>query len=96
MTLHIVSKSPFSTQALSDCLESFADGDALLLIEDGVYALQHKALQDLQNTEIFCLAADSEARGLLPSAISCSVEAIDDARWVHLCTEHNPIVSWFR
>ncbi|QFT54668.1 sulfurtransferase complex subunit TusB [Microbulbifer sp. THAF38] len=96
MTLHVVSKSPFSCQALHDCLQSLAEGDALLLIEDGVYALQHQALQSLHKTKIYCLSADSQARGLQTSSASDSVEMIDDTRWVQLCTEHNPIVSWFR
>jgi tRNA 2-thiouridine synthesizing protein B len=96
MTLHIVSKSPFSSQALHDCLQSLTEGDALLLLEDGVYALKHQALHDLQEAKVYCLIADSEARGMQASSTLPSVEMINDARWVQLCTEHNPIVSWFR
>ncbi|GAA5442583.1 protein TusB [Microbulbifer sp. NBRC 101763] len=97
MTLHLVSKSPFSSSALRDCLQSFAEGDALLLIEDGVYALRHDALQTLQNSAVYCLEADAAARGQRElAAIVSGIKMIDDAGWVKLCTQHNPIVSWFR
>ena len=93
MTLHIVSKSPFSSSALSDCANAVRDGDALLLIEDGVYALNGQMPEKLAAGKLYCLAADASARGL---AVPDSIEAIDDARWVSLCTEHHPIVSWFK
>ncbi|SDK15065.1 sulfurtransferase complex subunit TusB [Microbulbifer yueqingensis] len=93
MSLHIVSKSPFSSTALADCLAAFSEGDALLLIEDGVYALSGRMSESPAVRPVYCLESDARARGLeIPGA----VEAIDDARWVALCTEHNPIVSWFK
>lgn len=93
MTLHIVNKSPYSSSALSDCIDNLAEGDALLLIEDGVYAINSPALDKIADRPVYCLKADAEARGLpVPEA----VEAIDDARWVELCTRHNPIVSWYQ
>ncbi|WP_444931372.1 sulfurtransferase complex subunit TusB [Microbulbifer sp. SSSA002] len=97
MTLHIVSKSPYTSSALKECLGAFAQGDALLLIEDGAYALRHPTLARVQNAPVYCLEADAAARGQQqPAAAIDSVEMIDDARWVQLCTEHQPIVSWFR
>ncbi|MFA0812588.1 sulfurtransferase complex subunit TusB [Microbulbifer epialgicus] len=97
MTLHLVSKSPFSSSALCDCIKCFAEGDVLLLIEDGVYALRHGALQKLQNSAIYCLEADAKARGQQElTAIVSGVTMIDDAGWVKLCTQNTPIVSWFR
>ena len=36
--LHIVNKSPSQTATLASCLRLALDGQALLLIEDGVYA----------------------------------------------------------
>ena len=91
MTLHIVNQSPHSNTALGDCLQAYVEGDALLLIEDGVYAAtgQH----DLPESNVYCLKADAEARGI---SIKSPIEGIDEVRWVSLCTEHNPIVSWFK
>ena len=91
MTLHIVNQSPYSGSALGDCLETFTDGDALLLIEDGAYAAAGQ--QNLPGSNIYCLKADAEARGI---SIKSPIEGIDETRWVSLCTEHNPIVSWFK
>ncbi|WNZ54635.1 sulfurtransferase complex subunit TusB [Microbulbifer sp. MKSA007] len=97
MTLHIVSKSPYTSSALKECLGAFTQDDSLLLIEDGVYALRHEALETVPSTQIFCLEADATARGQQQFAVNMDrVEMIDDARWVQLCTEHQPIVSWFR
>ncbi len=36
-TLHTVNKSPFSSEALASCLRVVWPGDAILLMEDGVY-----------------------------------------------------------
>ncbi|WGL16992.1 sulfurtransferase complex subunit TusB [Microbulbifer bruguierae] len=92
MTLHIVNQSPFAGSALSDCLDAFSDGDALLLIEDGVYGASGN--QDrLPTSSVYCLSTDALARGV---EIASGITAIDDEGWVALCTGHNPIVSWFR
>ncbi|WKD51415.1 sulfurtransferase complex subunit TusB [Microbulbifer spongiae] len=96
MTLHIVNKSPFSSNALQDCLENFAQGDVLLLIEDGVYALQGDFFQTIPDARVYCLEADTTARAQSAMSTKTNVEVIDDVRWVQLCTKHNPIVSWFR
>ncbi|MCX2779333.1 sulfurtransferase complex subunit TusB [Microbulbifer thermotolerans] len=93
MTLHIVSKSPYGCNALTECLATFAEGDVLLLIEDGVYALTDHKWQAAPAGSVYCLRADAEARGI---AIPEKVEGIDDTRWVELCTRHNPIVSWYK
>lgn len=93
MTLHIVSKSPFSSTALSDCLAAFGDGDALLLIEDGAYALSGRLCETPAVGPVYCLEADARARGL---SIPAAITPVDDAGWVALCTKHNPIVSWFK
>ncbi|WP_295798262.1 sulfurtransferase complex subunit TusB [uncultured Microbulbifer sp.] len=95
MTLHIVSKSPYSSSALADCLRTCGNGDAIVLIEDGVYAAQtgSEKLQDFAGKAVFCLRADAEARGV---AVTATVDEIDEARWVALCTEYRPIVSWFK
>ncbi|QIL89112.1 sulfurtransferase complex subunit TusB [Microbulbifer sp. SH-1] len=92
MTLHIVNQSPYAGSALSDCLNALHPGDAVVLIEDGVYAVNDPRLSASADNS-FCLGADAIARGV---TVPESIETIDEARWVALCTEHNPIVSWFR
>ena len=93
MTLHIVNQSPFAGSALKDCLSAFTDGDALLLIEDAVYAASDPALTQQAGSAVYCLQADATARGI---SVATAIKAIDEPHWVALCTQHNPIVSWFR
>ncbi|AQQ67766.1 sulfur relay protein DsrH [Microbulbifer agarilyticus] len=93
MTLHIVNQSPLGGSALHDCLASFAEGDALLLIEDAVYAANAPTHHKLPQEKIYALAADAQARGV---TLAQSVTAIDEEAWVDLCVTHTPIVSWFR
>ncbi|MFV8782770.1 sulfurtransferase complex subunit TusB [Microbulbifer sp. SA54] len=96
MTLHIVSKSPYSSSALSDCADSCAEGDAILLIEDAIYAATegYPALAEItRRAAVYCLQSDADARGVI---VGNNVEGVDEMRWVALCTEHNPIVSWFK
>ncbi|WP_237065129.1 sulfurtransferase complex subunit TusB [Microbulbifer guangxiensis] len=92
MTLHIVNQSPYRTSALRDCLDAMADGDALLLIEDGVYAAGAPTGIAPIPAGTYCLQADAVARGITPAK---SITLIDDERWIALCVEHTPIVSWF-
>nr|WP_010130780.1 sulfurtransferase complex subunit TusB [Microbulbifer agarilyticus] len=93
MTLHIINQSPLGGSALQDCLGSFVEGDALLLIEDAVYAAASPAEHKLPQGQVFALAADAQARGV---TLAQAVTGIDETAWVDLCVAHTPIVSWFR
>ena len=87
-SLHIVNKA----DALADCLPLLADGDALLLIEDGVYAACTAI-----DTPATChaLADDLEARGLT-GRIETSVEILSYDGFVDLVERHQPVVTWSR
>lgn len=96
-TLHTVNKSPLSSTALADCLRAASQGDGLLLIEDGVYAVTSTdALQQIQQhgIELWTLIPDLQARGLLPR-LPETVEAVDDAGFVALCCRHDKVCSWY-
>ena len=56
-TLHIVNKTG---QPMTLCLRALATGDAILLIEDGVYNLLHHQ----PDCELFVLEADARARAV--------------------------------
>lgn len=98
MLLHTINKSPFSHNALSECLRLCTDDAAIVLIEDGVYA----ALADAEWIEqitarcckIYALAPDIAARGL-DDRIAAIVNIIDYADWVELCCTHTTIQSWY-
>ncbi len=87
-TLHIVNKA----DALADCLPLLAEGDALLLIEDGVYAACSAIRAPVP---CHAMVDDLEARGLTGRIES----AVDVVTWdgvVDLVERHRPIVTWSR
>ena len=82
--LHIVNHA----EALSRCLEIAADNDAVVLIEDGVYA---GATYD--SRALYALEDDLAARGMSARMMD-TVTTIDYAKFVELVCEHQPTVSW--
>ena len=69
-TLHTVNKSPFGNGALQSCLKHCKPGDAVLLIEDGVYgaiagsALAAEVRAGLSDVALYVLEGDVKARGI--------------------------------
>ncbi len=98
MILHIVNKSPFADNSLTDCLRFASAGDSILLIEDGVLAAkQYCAFEDLLNkhpAQCFALAADLEARGLVNDCAS-HINSCSDQQFVDLTVQHPNIQSWY-
>jgi tRNA 2-thiouridine synthesizing protein B len=94
MILHIVSRSPFTHDALERCRAALAHGDAILLIEDGVLALAtpDRFLAGLQSHPVHVLLVDVQARGLtLPG----NVQSVDYSGFVDLVAHCSKSVSWF-
>ncbi len=91
MTLHLIQRSPFSNSALQDCLNIIDSQDSILLMEDGVYGLQHKLLQQTQLTT-YALQEDITARGLYTK--EC-IKKIDYVEFVSLCSQHKHVISWY-
>lgn len=99
--LHLVFSSPWTGSALADCLRAAADGDAVLLLQDGVYAVapgeQARALlaqAQRQQLTLHALSPDLQARGLL-IANGSPVRAVDDDGFVALTERFARTVSWF-
>ncbi|HTO56951.1 MAG TPA: sulfurtransferase complex subunit TusB [Pseudomonadales bacterium] len=95
--LHLVAASPDSSAALQSCLRCAADDDAILLIGNGVYgAVAGPFLRSTRRVGLkrwFALEADVVARGMR-SQLAESVTLVDDAAFVDLVANHQPIVSW--
>lgn len=97
--LHIINKSPLSTQALTSCLRIVQADDVILLIEDAVIAaLNNTAFtteitSTLETKKIYALKDDLIARGVLDKVIS-KIKIIDYAEFVDLTVQHYPIQSW--
>ncbi|MGI9288815.1 MAG: sulfurtransferase complex subunit TusB [Pseudomonadales bacterium] len=102
MTLHICNKSPTESSALQSCLAvaCSGSGNAVLLIEDAVYAALpalEKSLDlrdEIANTELYALKDDLKARGL-ESSLASYITAIDYADFVQLCVDHSNSHSWY-
>ena len=98
--LHIVNKSPFEKRTLDSCLRLVGKNSAVLLIEDGVYAvakgnvLEAKIKQAVAtNIKVYALWPDLEARGMQDSVID-GVKLVDYGGFVDLVAEHKSVQSW--
>lgn len=96
--LHTINKSPYSHQCLAECLRVCGTDDAVLLIQDGVYA----ALADSEwvnqlrgkTAAIYVLQPDAAARGLT-DRIAPAIKTVDYAGFVQLCCDHPNLLAWY-
>lgn len=94
MILHTVNTSPFAHSALDSCLTYLRNGDALLLLEDGVYAALADVDAGLERAgTVYALDADVKARGLA-SRLADGVEIVDYEGFVDLCTQFEKVKNW--
>lgn len=85
-TLHLVNKRA----ALGACLQAAAENDAIILLEDGVFA----AVSVLApQRPVYALEPDVLARGL-GGRVAATVRLVDDAGFVALVERHQPVVTW--
>lgn len=78
------------SRSVAACLAVAAGPDAVLLIEDAVYA----ATQPLASSAaLYALESDVRARGL-SHRTRPEVAVVDDAGFVDLAVAHAPVVSW--
>ena len=98
--LHIVNKSPFDRNSLETCLRLAKAESPILLIEDGIYAVQKntaatdKMQQALAKHQIYALRADLQARGISPDNMIEGISLVDYDGFVKLATEHDKLQSW--
>ena len=99
-TLHTVNISPFDRSSLETCLRLAGKGNALVLLEDGVYGsmqgsnasgMVEKALSDVS---IYVLGADMKARGVDESKIIDGIKVIDYKGFVDLTVENDKVNAW--
>jgi tRNA 2-thiouridine synthesizing protein B len=95
--LNIINKSPLDRGSLDTCLQS-AEGGAILLIEDGVYAATKGSagetkLKAAGKFKVYALGPDLEARGMADRVMD-GVTVVDYAGFVDLVAEHKASQSW--
>lgn len=98
--LHTVNKSPFEKTTFDSCLNHTRSGDAVLLIEDGVYAAMKgtsaaKRISGLNgNVSLYALGPDLAARGIKETGLAEGVTVVDYGGFVDLVTEHEVTQAW--
>jgi tRNA 2-thiouridine synthesizing protein B len=85
MIVHTINK----VSALGLCNNLIAEGDKVVLLEDGVYL----GLQSLPFL-VSAIRFDVDARGL-GGLLAAQTESIDYSDFVRLCTEADKVCSWF-
>ena len=95
--LHTVNQSPFASPVLENCLRIYRPGDALLLLEDGVYgALQNQPLATaVSELNCYVLQQDLNARGLSELPLIEKIKQIGYKGFVQLSIEHASVQSWY-
>ena len=97
--LHIVNKSPTQARSLESCLRVALPGQAVLLIEDGVYAATKAGAasaglaEALARLKVYALRPDLEARGVAAALVE-GVTAVDYTGFVDLVAEHPNNQTW--
>ncbi|MCM5703508.1 sulfurtransferase complex subunit TusB [Larsenimonas salina] len=96
MTLHILNRSAFSSATPDDALRAAVPGDALVLVEDGVYcALDARWCASLPlDVAVYVLSEDLEARGL-GARTDARVQTVTVDDFVELTATHSQSISWF-
>ena len=98
--LHTVNKSPFEKSTFRSCLDHVKPGDAVLLIEDGVYAATKGTVAAdyiaARNGDLslYVLGADLAARGISNSVLIEGISVVDYGGFVDLVTEHDVSQAW--
>ncbi len=99
MILHTVNASP-ARGGLDICLRYVDEDDALVLLEDGVYAATAGAWRHRLDTlidggtPVYAIKADVDARGLTDRLIQ-GVQVVDYRGFVNLCANYKSVKSWF-
>ncbi|MDG1850571.1 MAG: sulfurtransferase complex subunit TusB [Gammaproteobacteria bacterium] len=95
MILHTINKS---NDALHRCLSLLSDEDAVLLIEDGVYAAlscreNQKLWDTLPQVKKYAMTDDLAVRGVSDRMLPF-FERVDWSGFVSLSLEYDKVVSW--
>ncbi|MDM8547555.1 sulfurtransferase complex subunit TusB [Candidatus Venteria ishoeyi] len=100
MLLHTVNKSPFEKNSLETCLSLAKAGSSVLLIEDGVYAVQKGSQADamisdaLKTVNFYVLGPDLDARGMAADNMIDGIKTVDYNGFVDLVADHKAVQAW--
>jgi tRNA 2-thiouridine synthesizing protein B len=99
-TLHTINKSPFERPSLTTGLDHAAEGDAVLMIEDGVVGARKScafadALRAKQTScALYVLGPDLAARGMKAEDIVEGIGIVDYGGFVDLVAGAARVCAW--
>lgn len=109
-TLHTINKSQDHTSLFDQLTLALSAGDAVLLIEDGCYAISDRdliaQLSAKCGSAVLVLSDDARARGLAATSLgqpelkragtdSNELQYISYNEFVQQCLTHDKTISWF-
>jgi tRNA 2-thiouridine synthesizing protein B len=99
-TLHTINKSPFERASMASCFAHLMEGDAVLLIEDGVVGARKGTgfaatlQQQRAGCAIYVLGPDLSARGMTPADLIEGIEVVDYGGFVELAAHNARVCNW--
>ena len=99
-TLHTINKSPYERAAMASCLGHVRVGDAVLMIEDGVFgarkggAFAKSVVETVASHAVYALGPDLEARGMKSEDLAAGVQIIGYDGFVDLVANHARVCAW--
>lgn len=98
--LHTVNKSPLDRNALESAINHATKGNAILMIEDGVYGAMQGTQKSgmvsdaMNDISFYVMGPDLKARGIDEGRIIDGVKVVDYNGFVALVAEHDVTQSW--
>ncbi len=97
-TLHTVNKSPFERSSMATAFGHVSQGDAVLMIEDGVFG-GRKGTAFARTIEgarcdVYALAPDLAARGVKTEDLIEGVKVVGYDGFVDLVAAHARVCAW--
>ncbi len=96
--LHLVSRSPYTSLTLTQCLARLEHGDALLLLASAVYGAcrENPAADSIQASHAACyaLVPDLQIRGIPLTSVLPQITLVDFDGFVDLTVAYTRILSW--
>jgi tRNA 2-thiouridine synthesizing protein B len=99
-TLHTVNKSPFERETMATAFGHAARGDAVLIIEDGVYGVRKgttfaKTIEEsCAICKVYALGPDLAARGIKTADMIDGVKVVGYDGFVDLVAGHGRVCAW--
>ena len=94
-TLHLVRCSAFKSHTINNCLSVLGGEDMVILLDDGVYNLQHPVLQQFQtvipDSNLLVIQQHALARGV---KLMSEHQAIELSELIKLSLETAQSITW--